>query len=82
MGKPINIEKIPQTASNQELGQFWDNHDLADFEAHLEKVTEPIFVRGTIVQTRLQPTEAVQKVTQLRGIDYTELIRGWSLRKV
>ena len=36
--------KIPQTNSLQELAQFWDTHDLTDFEDELEEVrVEDIF---------------------------------------
>jgi hypothetical protein len=34
--KPMNLEKIPQTDSIQELAEFWDTHDLTDFEEQLE----------------------------------------------
>lgn len=80
----MNIEKIPQTDSIQELAQFWDTHDLTDFEAHLEEVTEPIFDREALVQIRLrsQEVEAVKKVARSRGINYTDLIREWVLEKV
>lgn len=88
----MNIEKIPQTDSIQELAQFWDTHDLTDFEAQLEAVTEPIFDNAThrlrereaLVQIRLrsQEVEAVKKVAQSRGINYTDLIREWVLEKV
>jgi hypothetical protein len=30
----MNIEKIPQTDSIQELAEFWDTHDLTDYEDH------------------------------------------------
>ena len=35
--------KLPQTDSIQELADFWDTHDLADFEEELEEVAEPVF---------------------------------------
>ena len=88
----MNIERIPQTDSIQELAQFWDTHDLTDFEAQLEEVTEPIFDNAThrlreresLVQIRLrsQEVEAVKKVAKARGINYTDLIREWVLEKV
>jgi hypothetical protein len=28
-----------------ELATFWDTHDLTDFEAQLEEVTQPVFKR-------------------------------------
>lgn len=37
--------KIPQTDSIQELAQFWQTHDVTDFEDELEEVTEAIFER-------------------------------------
>lgn len=80
----MNIEKIPQTDSIQELAEFWDTHDLTDFEDQLEELTEPAFGRETIVQIRLQPVEveAVKQFAKLRGIDYTDLIREWVLERV
>ena len=88
----MNNSKIPQTDSIQELANFWDTHDLTDFEEQLEEVTEPIFDRAThrlreqeaFIQIRLQPKEieAVKKVAKSRGIDYTDLIREWVLEKV
>ncbi len=88
MNKPI----IPQTDSIEELAQFWNTHDLTDFEEQLEEVTESIFDNAThrlrereaVVKIRLQPqeVEAVKKVAKLRGIDYTDLIREWVIEKV
>ena len=80
----MNLKKIPQTDSIQELAQFWDTHDLTDFEEQLEEVTEPVFGREAVVQIHLQPleVEAVKKVAKSRGIDYTDLIREWVLERV
>jgi len=84
MEEPMNIKTIPQTDSIQELAQFWDTHDLTDFEAQLEEVIEPVFDREALVQIRLrsQEVEAVKKVARSRGINYTDLIREWVLEKV
>jgi cystathionine gamma-lyase len=41
--------KIPKTDSIQELAEFWDAHDLTDFEDELEEVPERVF------QTRTPP---------------------------
>ncbi len=38
----MKTEALPQTDSIQELAQFWDTHDLTDFEEQLEEVTEPV----------------------------------------
>jgi predicted DNA binding CopG/RHH family protein len=80
----MNNQRIPQTDSIQELAQFWDSHDLTDFEEQLEEVTEPVFERETSVQIHLQPREleAVKEAARLRGISYVDLLREWVLEKV
>lgn len=49
----MNQTNIPQTDSIQELADFWDTHDLTDFENELEEVTEPVF--DTSVSVRPHP---------------------------
>ncbi len=80
----MNIQKIPQSDSIQELAQFWDNHDLTDFDEELEEVTEPLFQRESVVQINLHPQdlEVVKKTAQLKGISDTDLIREWILEKI
>ena len=80
----MSSQKILQTDSIQELAQFWDSHDLTDFEEQLQEVTEPVFQRETVVPVRLQlqEVEAVKEVAKSKGIDYVDLIREWVLEKV
>jgi len=82
MGKMM--KKIPDTDSIQELAQFWDTHDLTDFEDQLEEVIEPVFERDTVVEIHLQPNEveAVKRMAQSKGIGYADLIREWVLERV
>ncbi len=76
--------KIPQTDSIQELAQFWDAHDLTDFEDQLEEVTEPIFERETVLQIHLPAQEAstVKEIAKAKGVAYTDLLREWVLEKI
>ena len=46
--------KLPKTDSIQKLAEFWDTHDLTDFEDELEEVAEPIFVRGSAIKVHLE----------------------------
>ena len=80
----MNVPRIPQTDSIQELAKFWDTHDLTDFEDELEEVTEPVFVRDTVTNVRLQATEleAVKEIAESKGIGYAELIRTWIIEKI
>ena len=52
MEQPMNTNKIPHSDSIQELAQFWDTHDVTDFEGELEEVAEPVFERETAIMTQ------------------------------
>jgi len=71
----------------EELAQFWDTHDLTDFEDELEEVTEPVFVRDaqrSTVKVHLQPQEleALRKVAIAKGVAPESLIHEWVLEKL
>lgn len=76
--------KLPKTDSIQKLAEFWDTHDLTDFEGELEEVTEPVFVRGTAIKVPLDSREvkAVEQMAQAKGVSREELIRAWVLQKL
>ena len=84
MEEPMSTNKIPQTDSIQELAKFWDAHDITDFEAELEEVTEPVFERETEVRIHLpfKEAEAIQKMAKSQGVDSAALIREWVLERV
>ena len=78
--------KLPQIDSIEELAQFWDTHDLTEFEEELEEVTEPVFERKpeTMIPLHLYPQEleAVKRVAQARGVAEAALLREWVLEKL
>jgi hypothetical protein len=70
--------KLPQTDSVRELADFWDTHDLTDFEVELEEVPEPAFVRagdGKGYHTNLAAEYYVLSVLHRLGMSAT-LTRG------
>ena len=71
--------KLPKTDSVQKLAEFWDTHDLTDFEDELEEVPEPVFVRGSAIKVHLESreAEAVQQMAQAKGVSREELIHAW-----
>jgi predicted DNA binding CopG/RHH family protein len=75
---------LPRSDSIQELAQFWDTHDLTDFEDELEEVTEPVFAPRTAIQLDLESgeAEAVRKIAAAKGIDDAGLIREWVREKI
>lgn len=77
-------EQLPKTDSIQELAQFWDQHDLTDFEEELEEITEPVFESTTVIPLNLESDEAqaVRRIAEAKGIADAELIRGWVREKI
>jgi len=84
MEVPMKKSKLPKTDSIQELADFWDNHDLTDFEDELEELAEPVFVRGAAIKVLLESgeVEAVEQMARAKGVSREELIRGWVLQKL
>ena len=80
----MKTEALPQTDSIQELAQFWDTHDLTDFEDELEEVTEPAFERCSVIALQLEngEAEAVRKLAEERGVADAELIHRWVREKI
>jgi len=82
----MKAPKIPQTDSIEELADFWDAHDLADFEDQLEDVPEKIFGRRpeAVIPLRLrrQEIEAVKRVAKTRRVREGALLRQWVREKL
>lgn len=68
MEELMNRSNIPQTDSIQELADFWDTHDLTDFEDELEEVYEVVF--DTLVSIRKEPEEHKSINTQAKALEY------------
>jgi hypothetical protein len=51
------------------LAEFWNTHELSDFDDELEEVAEPVFVRGTTIKVPLESgqVEAVEQLAQAKG---------------
>ncbi len=78
----MNRTNIPQTDFIQELAEFWNTHDLTDFEDELEEVSEPVF--ENLVSVRLEPAEfeIVETLAKSRGISPENLIREWVVERI
>ena len=86
MEKTIGRQRLPNTDSIEELAEFWDSHDLTDFEEGLEEAAEPVFVRakGTSLSIDLQPTEAqhLKRIARSKGVKETTVLRRWILERL
>jgi hypothetical protein len=83
MEHPMKKPKIPQTDSIKELAEFWDTHDLTDFEDQLDLVDEPV-IRAPAITLHLKPKEAkiVKDLARTRGVEDSELIHQWIREKI
>jgi len=70
---------LPNTDSIDELAQFWDRHDLTEYEDQLEKVAERVFQREKVVQVPLNPQQAAtaEQIAASQGITLPALIQQW-----
>ena len=78
----MNCTNIPQTDSIQELADFWDTHDLTDFEDELEEVSEPVFDNSVSVQLKPEEFEIIETLAKSRGISPANLIREWVVERI
>ena len=76
--------KLPKIDSIQKLAEFWDTHDLTDFDEELEEVVKPAFVRGAAIKVRLASNEAkaIAQLAHAKGVSQEELVRNWVLQKL
>jgi hypothetical protein len=84
MEEAMKNPKLPRLKSVHELADFWDTHDLTDFEDDLDEVSEPVFVRGSMIRVPLEKREvkAVEKLAKANGVSTAELVRGWVLQNL
>ena len=71
--------KLPQTDSIEKMAEFWDSHDVTDFEDELEEVADPVFQSKTVVKVPLdaQQAELARQLAAAKGITLPNLIQQW-----
>lgn len=81
MEEEMRSQRIPDSDSIEELAQFWDRHDLTEFEDELEEVTEPVFVRresATVpIKLNADDVQALKRIAKTEGVRETTLLRRW-----
>jgi len=76
--------KIPETDSIHKLVEFWDKHDLTDFQTELEEVKDVVFERQTSLKIQLSVGEAqaIKRIADTEGLDCARMVRDWIIEKV
>jgi len=80
----MRATQLPQTDSIQDLAKFWDEHEITDFEAELEEVSSPVFVREATVQLHLtiEDVKALKRLASKKGVSHESLVREWVLEQL
>lgn len=74
--------RIPDTDSIRELADFWDTHDLTEFDDQLEEVKEPVFAKAVRVPLNAEERLALRRIAASRGVAEEALIREWVQEKL
>ncbi|MFZ1238253.1 CopG family antitoxin [Candidatus Amarolinea dominans] len=86
METTLNTRFIPQMDSIEQLAEFWDFHDVTDFEDGLEEVTELVFERLDKKTVRIdlpeKEFEVLEQIAGERKMDTITLVREWVLEKL
>ncbi len=77
MAKTMN--KLPETDSIKALAEFWQTHDVTDFEDALVEVTEPVFQRAEPLSVVLPAADlaALRARARREHIPETVLVSRW-----
>jgi predicted DNA binding CopG/RHH family protein len=77
---------IPKTDSITKLADFWQGHDLTDYEDELEEVAEPVFEQRATPNVTLRlgsrQAVAVQRIARAHGIACAQLVRTWIAERI
>jgi len=80
-----NPEPIPTNFSSlEEAAEFWDNHDLADYEGQTKEVEFEVDLQRRVFLTALEP-ELAKKLAicaRKQGISTETLINVWLSEKL
>lgn len=75
---------ISQAQSYQEIGDFWDTHDLADYWDQTEPVDFEVDIRSEATYFALdrQLSRRLVRVAQERGVSAETLLNMWVQEKI
>jgi len=73
--------KIPEFQALEEMANFWDTHDVTDFENEMQEVHEPIFdgMNNNIISLALTSDyyAKLKNIAELRKLNIISLVNKW-----
>lgn len=83
MGKQMNI---PEFTTLREMAEFWDTHDITEFEDELVEVKEPIFKHlGHRVITVILDDDhytLLKKIADQERLNTASLVNEWIVKLI
>ena len=83
--QPASPSRIPQFASREEEAQWWDTHDIADYQDEL-KLVRARFAKNLSqgITIRFDPAtlEELRSQAHQKGVGPTTLARMWTLERL
>lgn len=79
-----NKSSLSQARSYQEMGEFWDTHDVTEFWDATEPVEFEVDIQSEVRYYALESTLArkVSQIAQRRGVSVETLINLWVQERV
>jgi len=76
-------EKIPEFMSLEEFQDFWDNHDLTEFEDKLKEVSISVDLKRSKNLVTIDPEilKRIRKTAAQKGLKTESLINIWLQEK-
>lgn len=80
------IRKIPEFETLEDMAEFWDCHDVTDFEDELEEAAHPVFknMSRKLVSLRLNPEQhnKLKQIADKKKTDTALLINEWVIHHI
>ena len=79
-----NRSSISKAKSYKEIGELWDNHDLAEFWSQTKKTSFQVDIESEVTYCSLDKrlAEKVQAIAQKQGVSADTLINLWVQEKI
>jgi hypothetical protein len=79
-----NKSSISQAKSYQEIGEFWDTHDVTDYWEETEPVEFEVDIRSEVRYCPLERTlvDQVNEIAWQRGVSVETLVNLWIQEKL
>ena len=75
---------LSHSASYNEIGEFWDTHDLSDFWGKTKEASFDVDIESEVIYYAVDKTlsEKIQSLAQKRGVTADTLVNLWVQEKL